>query len=788
MSTNPIGQALFNIAVSAGKHAMKHAVKEAMKAQKASHNSVITGGGPAMAKFLQLRSRKKYQTHVDAAAACMQDLRPGALDETETEFLRMWRQQARIVDLSWTELAGFPDAATSKRPDWDSGSRKHSDADASFRDPRMELAKGWAGSSSVLYVLMSSSTSMPPSWPASCVAFGLLGSLWRIGILEMRGTKWALVGEEPSAAPCLPLTSPVVRALRQPLSEPELAAVAAVTPRFLALQQASRQASKHEAADAFALPTASAALAAVMYSTAPEAASCKKREQSELRRKALSAHAKLLGAGSSADQIYKDWAQEGTYRFGSPTHAAAVLASLPQDRLLAVEHEFLAAFEKAKFEQLRLASVEEATRILEKECAAGAAGAGAATKVGTGASRAAAAASTAKAAIDPTKATMKTVGSAAAAAAASGSGKAAAAAAAANAAAKGAPTHSPFASRVGWLLVGSIFRAPVVGFARAAGTKMAASSAFGKVIGGLIVAICAFAELDSEYFNPADPNAPRPDVPLEPTPLPRVQLLRERYVPIPSSWRAASLADKLSAGPHADTSCRRVAVDEPVRLAIERAMHGTAHTTCLGIDGTGNTRRAKVLSVERVENLPLWKQYWHKKHELVDTHHANNVHVKPLNPPVVHSGKGKGGAGLLDADGLLEPGLNEVYLFHGTTSEVADIITCHGFDERVANVSGLYGAGVYFANQSCKAAQYAQDSGVKTLIVARVTLGDAYYATSNLSQHRRPPERDTRIGWKPGLTYDCVVANTGGSQAHRELIVYDHRQAYPEYVVRFRPG
>ena len=40
-------------------------------------------------------------------------------------------------------------------------------------------------------------------------------------------------------------------------------------------------------------------------------------------------------------------------------------------------------------------------------------------------------------------------------------------------------------------------------------------------------------------------------------------------------------------------------------------------------------------------------------------------------------------------------------------------------------------------------------------------------------------------GWAEGLTYDSVVANASASQVHRELIVYDHRQAYPEYLVRF---
>ena len=143
---------------------------------------------------------------------------------------------------------------------------------------------------------------------------------------------------------------------------------------------------------------------------------------------------------------------------------------------------------------------------------------------------------------------------------------------------------------------------------------------------------------------------------------------------------------------------------------------------------------------------------------------------------------------MLDADRLLEPELNEVFLFHGTDEAVANVIVQHGFDERVANLQGLYGAGSYFANQSCKAAQYAKKDGggLKTLIVARITLGDPHYATGGMSLARRPPERDTRQGWRPGLLYDSVVANSGGSQGHRELIIYDHRQAYPEYVVRFR--
>ena len=78
-------------------------------------------------------------------------------------------------------------------------------------------------------------------------------------------------------------------------------------------------------------------------------------------------------------------------------------------------------------------------------------------------------------------------------------------------------------------------------------------------------------------------------------------------------------------------------------------------------------------------------------------------------------------------------------------------------------------------------------SGEKTILVARVALGDPYYATSNMSNHRRPPNRNS-LFWSAGTTYDSVVANSQGSQVHRELIIYDHRQVYPEYIIRYKEG
>ena len=75
----------------------------------------------------------------------------------------------------------------------------------------------------------------------------------------------------------------------------------------------------------------------------------------------------------------------------------------------------------------------------------------------------------------------------------------------------------------------------------------------------------------------------------------------------------------------------------------------------------------------------------------------------------------------------------------------------------------------------------ADDHGVKTLLISRVALGDPYYANSTeLQRCRRPPIRGT------GLAFDSVVANSSSTQTHREFVLYDHRQAYPEYIVSYR--
>ena len=139
----------------------------------------------------------------------------------------------------------------------------------------------------------------------------------------------------------------------------------------------------------------------------------------------------------------------------------------------------------------------------------------------------------------------------------------------------------------------------------------------------------------------------------------------------------------------------------------------------------------------------------------------------------------------------LSTDLNELLLFHGTDHKTALTIAQHGFDERVADLKGLYGAGSYFADASCKSNQYASRSstpqGEHVLLLCRVLMGWAFPTTSQHKQERRPPANPA-VG--PNRPYDSIFAESGvgrgGQQEHNEYVVFDRSQVYPEYILHYK--
>ena len=75
----------------------------------------------------------------------------------------------------------------------------------------------------------------------------------------------------------------------------------------------------------------------------------------------------------------------------------------------------------------------------------------------------------------------------------------------------------------------------------------------------------------------------------------------------------------------------------------------------------------------------------------------------------------------------------------------------------------------------------------RTLIIARVALGDAFYARATLKGSKRPPSRSGASG-----THGSVVVNPGHisrhhnpNQVHQEFVIFDQEQAYPSFVVQY---
>ena len=83
--------------------------------------------------------------------------------------------------------------------------------------------------------------------------------------------------------------------------------------------------------------------------------------------------------------------------------------------------------------------------------------------------------------------------------------------------------------------------------------------------------------------------------------------------------------------------------------------------------------------------------------------------------------------------------------------------------------------------QACKCTEE------RTVIVARVALGDPYYATSVRKDRRCPPERTAGRG-----LHQSIVANPGRMeghhnnwQCHQEFVIFDTAQAYPTCRVHY---
>lgn len=166
--------------------------------------------------------------------------------------------------------------------------------------------------------------------------------------------------------------------------------------------------------------------------------------------------------------------------------------------------------------------------------------------------------------------------------------------------------------------------------------------------------------------------------------------------------------------------------------------------------------RYNVIKIQKVRNRKLLERYCHRRKEVAEENHNQS---------------------------------NERMLFHG--SPFINAIVQKGFDERHAYIGGMFGAGIYFAENSSKSNQYVygicggtgcpihKDRSCyvchRQMLLCRVTLGKSFLQFSAMKMAHAPPGHHSVIG-RPSV----------GGLSYPEYVVYRGEQAYPEYLISYQ--
>lgn len=186
-------------------------------------------------------------------------------------------------------------------------------------------------------------------------------------------------------------------------------------------------------------------------------------------------------------------------------------------------------------------------------------------------------------------------------------------------------------------------------------------------------------------------------------------------------------------------------------------------------------KRLRLLHVRRIENSFLWRHYAHQhlSISMQRTHKCTPVSGVPCN-------------GLK----ALEQDINEVYLWHGTSPSKADCIAQDGLQLKFAGTgagSNMYDQGIYFAECSSKADEYAQDSpdseeGVYCLLLCRVVLGEVLRMTAG----GEATHGIVRSAMQ-SEAYNSVLGDRESAVGtYKEFVVYKEAQVYPEYLLLYQ--
>uniref|UniRef100_A0A665T026 Poly [ADP-ribose] polymerase n=1 Tax=Echeneis naucrates TaxID=173247 RepID=A0A665T026_ECHNA len=199
-----------------------------------------------------------------------------------------------------------------------------------------------------------------------------------------------------------------------------------------------------------------------------------------------------------------------------------------------------------------------------------------------------------------------------------------------------------------------------------------------------------------------------------------------------------------------------LAPDDKEYQSVEEEMQSTIREHRDGGNAGGVFSRYNIIKIQKVVNKKLRERYTHRQKEIADENHNHH---------------------------------NERMLFHG--SPFINAIIHKGFDERHAYIGGMFGAGIYFAENSSKSNQYVYGIGGGTgcpthkdrscylchrqMLFCRVTLGKSFLQFSAMKMAHAPPGHHSVIG-RPSVN----------GLAYAEYVIYRGEQAYPEYLITYQ--
>ncbi|KAG8593825.1 hypothetical protein GDO81_000961 [Engystomops pustulosus] len=187
-----------------------------------------------------------------------------------------------------------------------------------------------------------------------------------------------------------------------------------------------------------------------------------------------------------------------------------------------------------------------------------------------------------------------------------------------------------------------------------------------------------------------------------------------------------------------------LASDDKEYQSVEEEMQNSIREHRDGGNAGGVFNRYNVIRIQKVVNKKLRERFCHRQKEVSEENHNHH---------------------------------NERMLFHG--SPFINAIIHKGFDERHAYIGGMFGAGIYFAENSSKSNQYVYGIGGGTgcpthkdrscyichrqMLFCRVTLGKSFLQFSTMKMAHAPPGHHSVIG-RPsvnGLAYAEYVIYRG---------------------------